>query len=69
MKKFWNIEFLCKRIGKCSWQNSVLVLQFGDSNFGGNREMAKKIAQKVVKEELEKRGEALHDKLDKALGW
>lgn len=34
-----------------------------------NREMAKKIAQKVVKEELEKRGEALHDKLDKALGW
>lgn len=32
-------------------------------------DMAKNIAKKVVKEELEKKGESLHDKLDKALGW
>lgn len=32
-------------------------------------DMAKNIAKKVVKEELEKKGEVLHDKLDKALGW
>lgn len=32
-------------------------------------DMAKNIAKKVVKEELEKKGEALHGKLDKALGW
>jgi hypothetical protein len=31
--------------------------------------MAKNIAKKVVKEELEKKGEILHEKLDKAVGW
>lgn len=34
-----------------------------------SQEMAKAAAKKAVREELEKKGEDLHDKLDKLLGW
>jgi hypothetical protein len=34
-----------------------------------NGEMAKEVAKKAVRQELEKKGEKLHDKLDKALGF
>lgn len=34
-----------------------------------NAEMAKAAAKKAVREDLEKRGEELHDKLDELLGW
>lgn len=34
-----------------------------------NATMAKAAAKKVVKEDLEKRGDDLHEKLDKLLGW
>lgn len=34
-----------------------------------NAEMAKAAAKQAVREELEKKGEELHDKLDKLLGW
>ncbi len=34
-----------------------------------NAEMAKAAAKKVVREDLEKRGEDLHNKLDELLGW
>ena len=34
-----------------------------------NAEMAKQAAKQAVREELEKRGDELHKKLDKALGW
>lgn len=34
-----------------------------------NSAMAMKAAQKAIKEDLEKRGDDLHDKLDKLLGW
>lgn len=34
-----------------------------------NAEMAKAAAKKVVREDLEKRGEELHNKLDELLGW
>ena len=34
-----------------------------------NATMAKTAAKKVVKENLEKRGDDLHEKLDKLLGW
>lgn len=34
-----------------------------------NSDMAKAAAKRVVREDLEKRGDELHDKLDKLLGW
>lgn len=34
-----------------------------------NSAMAMKAAQKAIKEDLEKRGDGLHNKLDKLLGW
>lgn len=34
-----------------------------------NSEMAKAAAKKAIKEDLEKKGEELHNKLDKLLGW
>lgn len=34
-----------------------------------NAEMAKAAAKKIVREDLEKRGEELHEKLDELLGW
>ena len=34
-----------------------------------NAQMAKQAAKKAVKEELEKKGEDLHKKLDNLLGW
>ena len=34
-----------------------------------NGEMAKKLAKNVVREDLEKRGDDLHNQLDELLGW
>ena len=34
-----------------------------------NHEMAKEAAKKIVREDLEKKGEKLHEDLDKLLGW
>ena len=34
-----------------------------------NSQMAKDAAKKAVREDLEKKGEKLHEDLDKALGW
>lgn len=34
-----------------------------------SQEMAKEVAKKAVKKELEERGDALHEKLDDLLGW
>ena len=34
-----------------------------------NSNMAKKAAKKAIKEDLEKKGDELHDKLDELLGW
>ena len=34
-----------------------------------NADMAKEAAKKAIREDLEKRGDELHDKLDKLLGW
>jgi hypothetical protein len=31
--------------------------------------MAKKAAKKAIKEDLEKKGDELHNKLDELLGW
>ena len=34
-----------------------------------NSNMAKKAAKKAIKEDLEKKGDELHNKLDELLGW
>ena len=34
-----------------------------------NSDMAKKAAKKAIKEDLEKKGDELHNKLDELLGW
>lgn len=34
-----------------------------------NSDMAKKVAKEAIKKDLEKRGDELHNKLDKLLGW
>ena len=34
-----------------------------------NSEMAKEAAKKAIREDLEKKGDELHGKLDKLLGW
>lgn len=34
-----------------------------------NADMAKKVAKKVIREDLEKKGDDLHNQLDKLLGW
>ena len=34
-----------------------------------NSQMAKEATKKAVREDLEKKGEKLHEDLDKALGW
>ena len=34
-----------------------------------NSQMAKEATKKTVREDLEKKGEKLHEDLDKALGW
>ena len=34
-----------------------------------NSDMAKKVAKEAIKKDLEKKGEELHNKLDKLLGW